>query len=131
MKIAHIADTHFGKDLKKVNFADADQPFWIERFLEDIVAEQVDVVVMAGDIYDDKILLSRKNVQKEALDWVKENLETGMIVNGIVKNIRKFGAFVEIGGGVVGLLHIKDISISRINNPSDRFRVGNQIKVMV
>ena len=55
MKIAHIADTHFGKDLKKVNFADADQPFWIERFLEDIVAEQVDVVVMAGDIYDDKI----------------------------------------------------------------------------
>ena len=51
MKIAHIADTHFGKDLKKVNFADADQPFWIERFLEDIVAEQVDVVVMAGDIY--------------------------------------------------------------------------------
>lgn len=55
MKIAHIADTHFGKDLKKVNFADVDQPFWMKKFLEDITKEQVDVVVMAGDIYDDKI----------------------------------------------------------------------------
>lgn len=55
MKIAHIADTHFGKDLKKVNFADVDQPFWMQKFLEDTTKEQVDVVVMAGDIYDDKI----------------------------------------------------------------------------
>ena len=55
MKIAHIADTHFGKDLKKVNFADVDQPFWMQKFLEDITKEQVDMVVMAGDIYDDKI----------------------------------------------------------------------------
>lgn len=55
MKIAHIADTHFGKDLKKVNFGDVDQPFWMQKFLEDITKEQVDVVVMAGDIYDDKI----------------------------------------------------------------------------
>ena len=55
MKIAHIADTHFGKDLKKVNFADVDQPFWMQKFLEDITKEQVDVVMMAGDIYDDKI----------------------------------------------------------------------------
>lgn len=83
------------------------------------------------DIYDDKILLSRKNVQKEALDWVKENLETGMIVNGIVKNIRKFGAFVEIGGGVVGLLHIEDISVSRIKSPEERFFIGQKINVMI
>ena len=55
MKIAHIADTHFGKDLKKINFADYDQPFWLEKFLEDIQREQVEVVLMAGDIYDDKI----------------------------------------------------------------------------
>ena len=55
MKIAHIADTHFGKDLKKVNFADCDQPFWIDKFIEDIQKEQVEVVLLAGDIYDDKI----------------------------------------------------------------------------
>jgi small subunit ribosomal protein S1 len=84
------------------------------------------------EIYDNnKIILSRKNVQKEALEWVKEDLEPGMIVNGIVRNIRKFGAFVEIGGGVVGLLHIEDISVSRIKSPEERFFVGQKINVMI
>lgn len=83
------------------------------------------------EIYDDnKLLLSRKNVQKEAIKWACQ-LNPGMIVNGIVKNIRKFGAFVEIGGGVVGLLHIEDISISRIKSPEERFFVGQKINVMI
>lgn len=84
------------------------------------------------EIYNDnRILLSRKNVQKDALEWAKENLKTGMVVNGIVKNIRKFGAFVEIGGGVVGLLHIEDISVSRIKTPEERFYIGQKINVMI
>lgn len=47
------------------------------------------------------IVLSRKAVKEEALDWVKNDLKIGNIVCGIIKNIRPFGAFVEIGGGVV------------------------------
>ncbi len=84
------------------------------------------------EIYDDKnVLLSRKNVQEEALVWVKEELKPGTVVNGIVKNMRKFGVFVEIGGGVVGLLHIEDISISRIKSPEERFSIGQKINVMI
>lgn len=84
------------------------------------------------EIYDNNnLILSRKNVQKEALDWIKNELEPGMIVNGIVKNMRKFGAFVEIGGGVVGLLHVEDISISRIKTPEERFYIGQKINVMI
>ena len=84
------------------------------------------------EIYDDtNVLLSRRNVQKEALDWVKNDLKVGMVVKGIVKNMRKFGAFVEIGGGVVGLLHIEDISISRIKSPEERFYIGQKINVMI
>lgn len=84
------------------------------------------------EIYDDEnVLLSRKKVQQEALNWVKNDLEVGNIVNGIVKNIRKFGVFVEIGGGVVGLLHIEDISVSRIKSPDERFYIGQKIKVMI
>jgi len=52
------------------------------------------------EIYKDKIILSRKAVMQDALNWAKEELEPGMVVNGIVSNIRKFGAFVEIGGGI-------------------------------
>ena len=78
-----------------------------------------------------RIILSRKSVQNEVLAWIKEELEPGMVVKGIVKNIRKYGVFVEIGGGVVGLLHIEDISVSRIKSPNERFSVGQKIDVMI
>ena len=78
-----------------------------------------------------RYILSRKAVEKDAIDWIKNELEEGMIVKGIVKNIRKFGAFIEIGGGIVALLHIEDISISRIRTPEERFKVGDKIDVMI
>jgi len=84
------------------------------------------------EIFDeDKILLSRKSVQQDALNWVKQDLVPGMVVNGVIKNIRKFGVFVEIGGGIVGLLHIEDISVSRIKTPEERFSIGQKINVMI
>lgn len=84
------------------------------------------------EIYDNEnVILSRRNVQKDALNWVNNELKPGTIVNGIVRNIRKFGVFVEIGGGVVGLLHIEDISVSRIKSPEERFSIGQKIKVMI
>ena len=79
----------------------------------------------------DSAILSRKSVQEDALSWVKNELSPGMVVNGIVRNMRKFGAFVEIGGGVVGLLHIEDISVSRIKSPEERFSIGQKINVMI
>jgi len=76
-------------------------------------------------------ILSRKLVQQEAIRWFENDVATGDIVEGIVTNIRPYGAFVEIGGGVVGLLHIEDMSISRIKSPEERFKVGEHIKVMI
>lgn len=84
------------------------------------------------EIYNDEnVLLSRKKVQQEALEWIKNDLNVGDVVKGIIKNIRKFGVFVEIGGGIVGLLHIEDISVSRIKSPEERFSIGQKINVMV
>lgn len=84
------------------------------------------------EIYSDtKILLSRKNANEEAFKWMSENLKSGQIVNGIIKNIRNYGVFVEIGAGVIGLLHIEDISVSRIKSPKERFYSGQKIKVMI
>lgn len=80
---------------------------------------------------NDTIILSRKAVGKEAIRWMKNDLKEGMIVYGIVKNIRPYGAFVEIGGGIVGLVHIEDISVARIKSPYERFKIGQKIKIMV
>lgn len=80
---------------------------------------------------NDKFILSRRQVGNEALKWVKTTLKEGQIVKGIVKSIQPYGAFVEIGGGIVGLLHIEDISIARIKSPSERLKIGQKINIMV
>ena len=60
---------------------------------------------------EDVAILSRKAVGKDALAWVKKEL--------------------EIGGGVAGLLHIEDISVARIKSPEERFEIGPKINVMI
>lgn len=76
-------------------------------------------------------ILSRKEVQQEALNWVKQELQVGQKVTGIVRNIKPYGAFIEIGGGVVGLVHIEDLSIARIKTPFERLKIGQKVDVMV
>ena len=80
---------------------------------------------------DDVFVLSRRLVGEEALSWIKTDLKEGSIVDGIVRNIRPYGVFVEIGGGVVGLLHIEDISVARIKTPNERLNIGQKIKIMI
>lgn len=83
------------------------------------------------DIENDELILSRKQVQKEAINWIKNDLKIGQKINGIVKNIKPYGAFIEIGGGVVGLVHIEDLSVARIKSPSERVKIGQKVEVMV
>jgi small subunit ribosomal protein S1 len=80
---------------------------------------------------DDIVILSRKAVEKDAITWVKNDLKEGMEVLGIVKNIKPYGAFVEIGGGIVGLVYIEDLSVARIKSPYERLKIGQKIKIMV
>lgn len=79
----------------------------------------------------DTVILSRKAVGKEAMNWMKNDLKEGMQVCGIVKNIRPYGAFVEIGGGIVGLVHIEDISVARIKSPFERLKIGQKINIVI
>ena len=79
----------------------------------------------------DTIILSRKSVGKDAINWIRNDLKEGMVVKGIVKNIRPYGAFVEIGGGVVGLLHVEDISVARIKSPFERLKIGQKVNIMI
>ena len=83
------------------------------------------------DVEENTAILSRKEVQQEALDWVKNDLQVGQKVSGIVKNIKPYGAFIEIGGGIVGMAHIEDLSIARIKTPYERLRIGQKVEVVV
>lgn len=80
---------------------------------------------------ENNVILSRKEVQEEALEWVKKDLKEGTRVKGIVKNIKPYGAFIEIGGGIVGLVHIEDLSIARIKSPFERLNIGQKVDVMI
>lgn len=80
---------------------------------------------------ENNVIVSRKEVQKEALEWIKKDLKEGQIVAGIVKNIKPYGAFIEVGGGVVGLIHIEDLSIARIKTPFERLNIGQKVQVMI
>ena len=84
------------------------------------------------EIQDDgNVILSRKDVQKDALNWVKSDLQVGQKISGIVKNIKPYGVFIEIGGGVVGLAHIEDLSVARIKSPAERVKIGQKLDVVV
>lgn len=80
------------------------------------------------------IVVSRRAIleesRQEARDELLENIKEGVVLEGIVKNITDYGAFIDMGG-VDGLLHVTDISWKRINHPSEVFSIGQTVKVMV
>ncbi len=80
---------------------------------------------------NNQLILSRKQVQDEAMNWIKQDLQIGQKVEGIVKNIKPYGAFIEIGGGIVGLAHIEDLSVARIQSPHERLKIGQKAKVVI
>ena len=93
-----------------------------------------DFKVIKLDYKRNNVVLSRKAVLEEANSAEKlellKNLEEGQIVKGIVKNITDYGAFIDLGG-LDGLLHITDISWSRVINPADSLSLGEEIEVKV
>ena len=79
----------------------------------------------------DKLIFSRKDVQQEVLNSVKTDLKVGDNIKGIVKNITPYGAFIDIGGGVVGLAYIEDLSLARIKTPYERLKIGQNVNIVV
>lgn len=76
-------------------------------------------------------VLSRKSAQMECMKEYINSLEPGEIISAKVTHLEKFGCFVDIGCGIPSLIPIDSISISRISHPSDRFYIGEDIKVIV
>ena len=76
-------------------------------------------------------LLSRRKVQEQAMEEMRRGLKPGAVVVGKVVRMEPFGAFVDIGRGIVALLPTEYISAARIRHPNERFRVGQKILAVV
>lgn len=75
--------------------------------------------------------LSRRKAQEQAMKDLLETLRPGSVLVGQVTHLEQFGAFVDIGCGIIAMLPIEHISISRISHPQERFQVGQKILVAV
>ena len=102
--------------------------------LEHLVGNYEEFKVIKLDKDKNNVVLSRKAVLQEVNSEEREKLlsglEEGQVLKGIVKNLTDYGAFVDLGG-IDGLLHITDISWSRINHPSEALNIGDELNVKI
>jgi small subunit ribosomal protein S1 len=80
------------------------------------------------------IVLSRRVLLEKEREHLRQDtlnrIEAGQIIDGIVKNITEYGAFIDLGG-IDGLLHVTDMSWGRVNHPSEVLNIGEELKVQV
>jgi small subunit ribosomal protein S1 len=104
------------------------------RNLDSLIGQRLRFKVIKFNRKRNNIVLSRRTLLEEERKQTREetlkNIKEGEIVEGIVKNLTDYGAFVDLGG-VDGLLHITDIAWGRIGHPSEKLSVGDRIKVKV
>ena len=102
--------------------------------LDHLLGNYEEFKVIKLDKDKNNVVLSRKAVLQEVNSEEREKLlsglDEGQVVKGIVKNLTDYGAFVDLGG-IDGLLHITDISWSRINHPSEALNIGEELQVKI
>ena len=96
------------------------------------VGDDADVVVLEVKTDQRRISLGLKQTQPDPWDAAAEKYPVGTIVNGRIRNLADFGAFVEIEEGMEGLIHISDVSwTERIKHPSEKFKKGDSVEAKV
>ncbi len=102
--------------------------------LDKLIGEIFEFKIIKFNPRRGNIVLSRRELLEQERQSKREEtierLQIGAIMNGVVKNITDYGAFIDLGG-IDGLLHITDMSYGRLNHPSEMFEVGAQIEVKV
>jgi small subunit ribosomal protein S1 len=101
---------------------------------KELLNKRLELMILKMDKYRGNIVVSRKaiteNELKEQRSELLKNIKEGCIIEGKVKNITDYGAFIDLGG-IDGLVHVTDISWTKINNPSDVLELNSSIKIKV
>ncbi|MCK6461013.1 MAG: 30S ribosomal protein S1, partial [Planctomycetes bacterium] len=102
--------------------------------ISEYIGKEIEARIIKIDEQRMNIVVSRRKLVEEQREAAKkkllEEIQEGEIRHGVVKNIADFGAFVDLGG-IDGLLHITDMSWTRINHPSEAVSIDQEIEVMV
>lgn len=108
------------------------------EYVEDLnewLGKEIEVRVINVDEEDSKLVLSAKEIlrEKEAEERKTKvsNVAVGLVTEGTVESLQDYGAFINLGGGLTGLVHISQISEKRIKHPSAVLKVGDTVKVKV
>jgi small subunit ribosomal protein S1 len=108
---------------------------WRVENLEELAGQTLESLVTEIVPAARRLVLSRRAViERQAADaraTMLETLEVGDALDGIVRSVRDFGAFVDIGNGVEGLVHVSQLSWDRVENPADVLQPGQKVRVVV
>tara|TARA_B100000676_G_scaffold306043_1_gene361488 strand:+ start:871 stop:2571 length:1701 start_codon:yes stop_codon:yes gene_type:complete len=101
---------------------------------KELLNKPLELMILKMDKYRGNIVVSRKaiteNELKEQRSELLKTIKEGSIIEGKVKNITEYGAFIDLGG-IDGLVHVTDISWTKITNPSDVLELNSTIKIKV
>ncbi|MEC7275556.1 MAG: 30S ribosomal protein S1 [Bdellovibrionota bacterium] len=104
------------------------------RYLDKYIGKRMEFKVIKFNKKRGNIVLSRRAILQEERNKMRgeilEQMQEGMIVKGVVKNITDYGAFIDLGG-IDGLLHITDMSWGRVKHPSNLLNIGDEIEVKI
>ena len=104
------------------------------RSLDSYIGQDIETKIIKFSRRRNNIVLSRKVITDLVINEQKAatlaNIDVGYVVEGTIKNLTEYGAFVDIGG-IDGLLHVTDMSWGRLGNPADHFKVNDHLQVKV
>ena len=106
-----------------------------EDALNDWLGKEIEVRVITADEDDDHLVLSAREILREKAAEERKakisNVEIGLVTEGTVESIQPYGAFIDLGDGLSGLVHVSQISEKRIKIPDVVLKVGDTVKVKV
>lgn len=112
--------------ISEISYKHVDKPSDVLK-----VGQDVKVKVIGIDNDRNRISLSIKQTEPSPFEQATANLNEGDIIEGEVKSLTNFGAFVEVADGIQGLVHVSEISNKHVDKPSDVLTVGQKVKVKV
>jgi len=95
------------------------------------VGQEVDVEILDVDLERERVSLSLKATQEDPWREFERRYQTGEVIEGTITKIVPFGAFVRVGEGIEGLVHISELSSEHVDSPEQVVQVGQQVRVKV